>query len=883
MLATVATKPEKKKHSEPNTFSITKSPPACEPQLGAVAGLPLFLQAKLAISQPGDPSEQEADRVADQIMRMPVPTVQRQCAACAGGGPLCPACQEEEISVSRKARGITPGEAPSLVHSVLRSPGQPLLASARAFFEPRFGQDLSHVRVHTDGEAQQSARDVNALAYTVGHHVAFGTGRYLPQTEAGSRLLAHELAHIVQHRRGPAAVHAQRAVSEPGDPAEREADAAADLAMRGLPVPSLVHTPAPVSRFPYQTVGTTLDRANIVTLTGVSYWIQRTVERYTVTQSSRMAADPEEQAAVLAALWASNPPATVAAHSERIVPVNPRPAPAVTPGSPAPTAPPALLYRFKFDPPAAPGDKPMLACEFIATGPGAIPLTAPTPAAGFTPGTLSANSSGFSGGRDAYFAAHPQEFAQLMSFLAGAAPAFDQHLTTETRNTSNHVIHTSLMHIVRVAGTGGASASLDVDLIGEQAPLAAVNAPADYLTRDASDFEVEKLQRTSISAANRLGPVTLPAGLTPAEHLAVNLAIIAYFGNGARNTEVDAIVPVGATGTATVLFTLRFGAANAVTVERIGAVGTGSGMVNTSRLDVRRIAGFPGITASDTAIRAWWTARYPAGGALQTPVPAPTPSPGTAPALPNNTALVAEMNALITAGIANTSWFSGNYGIEPLGPSAATTRLRDVHHAPAATHATLGTLADGTKSFTATDLVLLELSLQTASTTVLSALRGVQLIRMTNAITRSGTTTWQANSASTYGFTVMDGTERSTLLFDRFTQSDATLFRGGSAATALPDSTMSILHELGHAAGYQGGVETAFNAWRTTNPQTAQTWYAASAGSEVFPEAFALFQTDPHFLCGSAPMLFAWFLEWTTTGTPPAANATLTAPTTCPP
>jgi hypothetical protein len=332
------------------------------------------------------------------------------------------------------------------------------------------------------------------------------------------------------------------------------------------------------------------------------------------------------------------------------------------------------------------------------------------------------------------------------------------------------------------------------------------------------------------------------------------------------------------------LFTLRFGAANAVTVERIGAVGTGSGMVDTSRIDVRRIAGFPGITASDTALRAWWTARYPAGGALQTQVPSPAPTtpPGTTPTPPNNTALLTEMNRLITAGIANTSWFNGNYGIELLDPTAASTRLRAVHNAPAATHATLGTLADDTKSFSAADRVLLELSLQTASTAVISALRNVKMIRMTNAITRSGAT-WQFGPASTYGFTVMDGTERSTLLFDRFTQSDATLFRGGSAATALPDSTMSILHELGHAAGSQGGVETAFNAWRAAHPQAAQTWYAASAGSEVFPEAFALFQTDPHFLCGSAPVLYAWFLAWTTTGTPPAANATLTAPTTCPP
>jgi hypothetical protein len=129
----------------------------------------------------------------------------------------------------------------------------------------------------------------------------------------------------------------------------------------------------------------------------------------------------------------------------------------------------------------------------------------------------------------------------------------------------------------------------------------------------------------------------------------------------------------------------------------------------------------------------------------------------------------------------------------------------------------------------------------------------------------------------------MDGTERSVLYFDALTQADDRLFRGSTAASALPDSTMSVMHELGHASGFQAGVETAFNAWRTAHPQAAQTWYAASASTEVLPEAFALFHTDPHFLCSSAPLLYAWFLEWTRTGTPPGASATLTAPTSCPP
>jgi hypothetical protein len=89
-------------------------------------------------------------------------------------------------------------EAPPVVHDVLRSPGQPLNAATRGFMEPRFGHDFSRVRVHTDAEAAQSARHLHASAYTVGDHIVFAEGRLAPSTAAGKRLLAHELAHVIQ-------------------------------------------------------------------------------------------------------------------------------------------------------------------------------------------------------------------------------------------------------------------------------------------------------------------------------------------------------------------------------------------------------------------------------------------------------------------------------------------------------------------------------------------------------------------------------------------------------------------------------------------------------------------------------------------------------------
>ena len=85
------------------------------------------------------------------------------------------------------------------VYEVLRSPGRSLDDETRAFFEQRLGHDFSRVRVHTDERAARSAQEVNALAYTVGRDISFGSGQFAPNTEAGQRLLAHELTHVVQN------------------------------------------------------------------------------------------------------------------------------------------------------------------------------------------------------------------------------------------------------------------------------------------------------------------------------------------------------------------------------------------------------------------------------------------------------------------------------------------------------------------------------------------------------------------------------------------------------------------------------------------------------------------------------------------------------------
>ncbi len=160
------------------------------------------IQAKLLVNRPGDAFEEEADRVADHVMRMPESQVQRACAC----GGTCDDCREDDAAQIRRTPAAPVSvagdwggtDAPASVARVLRSPGESLDPATRAFMQPRLGVDLGAVRIHRDPWAAESAREVQALAYTVGPNVVFAGGLYAPGTSAGRRLLAHELVHTIQ-------------------------------------------------------------------------------------------------------------------------------------------------------------------------------------------------------------------------------------------------------------------------------------------------------------------------------------------------------------------------------------------------------------------------------------------------------------------------------------------------------------------------------------------------------------------------------------------------------------------------------------------------------------------------------------------------------------
>lgn len=213
---------------EAQSCPLSLSTPRACPFGGACHICPARAQTKLAINKPGDEFEQEANWVAEQVMRMPDDALRKSPDAVVRR--KCGSCDDDQEPFHRKVArpsefGFQPSDVPPIIHEVLRSPGQPLDPATRAFMEPRFGYDFSQVRMHTDAQGAQSARAVNALAYTVGREIVFAAGQYALNTFTGRQLLAHELAHTIQQ--GVSKPLGPLQLCRLGDPLEQQASAVA--------------------------------------------------------------------------------------------------------------------------------------------------------------------------------------------------------------------------------------------------------------------------------------------------------------------------------------------------------------------------------------------------------------------------------------------------------------------------------------------------------------------------------------------------------------------------------------------------------------------------------------------------------------------------------
>jgi hypothetical protein len=176
------------------------------------------IQPKLKVSQPNEEYEQEVDKVAEQIMRMPVSSdlvmpidsrkdkdiMSRKCAACEMKERKEDEDEDEkQLHISRKPSQTVSNleasdEITNEIDSIRSTSGSTLDVKAREFMESRFGFNFSNVRIHADERAAQSANLLNTLAYTVGNDIVFAEGQYQTSTESGRRLLAHELTHVTQ-------------------------------------------------------------------------------------------------------------------------------------------------------------------------------------------------------------------------------------------------------------------------------------------------------------------------------------------------------------------------------------------------------------------------------------------------------------------------------------------------------------------------------------------------------------------------------------------------------------------------------------------------------------------------------------------------------------
>jgi hypothetical protein len=764
----------------------------------------------------------------------------------------CDKCRKKKPLLQRAAVSSAPETVPPIVHEVLRSPGQPLDASTRAFMEPRFVHDFSGmrakgvtlqaasanlklgaagdrdeheaslvaakvtqmpapvvpaadfdfsaVRVHADERAAKSAQAIRARAYAAGSHIVFAPGEYAPIWGSGRHLLAHELAHTTQF--------------------------GSEKRVARVPVTG------------YETKPVQFVRADIEKMVGISYWEQTVGAKYAIkfinTVQGRFKADPEERDAALSILWQRRPTSTIA--SDTIVTVS-IPARQSTPKSKA------LLYQFKFTPAPKKGGQEGVQIDLIAEDSQAVVSAATVPPAGYIPPSLSKNTSGFPVTSDDYFRQHPDEHKQLYYWIESASsPQFEQIVTT-TENPPKGKKHDSSYHVKGMKSTMGKLTSLDIDLLTET-PVFIDKPPTDYANKDASDVELEKAQAKK---ADKLGQVSGLTNLPADEQLSVKYAIWQYFEGGTRNKEVDTIIPI-AKKAQRVFYTLRFQpGTNNVDVERVGEEGS-SVKLTAATLNITRVEGFAANSADPATFKAWLSKRYPS-------------------VMPQGTTLAdlqAGVNKQMETDVSTIAWFKKNYGIEILDAAAAETRLQTVYKLSSAETADL-------KSFTPDDLKRLEFALETMSDAGLAIVKGTQMARQKVLIELKGANKKTATpDPVTGGITCQSGLEKTIIIFDTATGNEQQLFAGG-ASGVRPASVQTYVHEFGHVLATQAKLEKPFADFVKKRSIKPTTWYAASKpATESFPEAFALFQTDPEWMKVNLPELFAWFEEVKKTGKPPS-------------
>lgn len=803
------------------------------------------IQAKLRISQPGDADEMEADRIADEVTaihpdhethtpsslpgRSPKssPMLQRKCD-CAGD-TKCPKCEEEEIEsakgIHRKA-GAAPAKGPgnsSVPKGFLNGlgSGRAIEPAVRKSMESRFGQDFSSVRIHDNPEAADSANAINARAYTCGTDIAFAQGQYAPKTPSGLRLLTHELVHVIQQYGRKDRV--SRA------PAEQ-----------------------------YQTTGINLDPTNVTAISKGNYWVEKISRLFELHQDPRLAKDDEEKDAVLSAVLRVQPPAGFKSEVTELVTI---PARKIAGSKP-------LLYKFKFIP-ASKTKRAVVEVIFVADDTAAITKPTGTAPAGFTSPGMKLSTVAFPGNDPkGYWNAHPDEQNQVFAWIQNKAPnSFDQVISTKvvTKGKKASTTRETLYKVLGSKDATGNITGLTVTFLGS--PRQSTQAPdADYHSKDVMDERLEHAQSTlDPKTKDKLGTVHGISGLPKEEALSVKNAVLQYFENGTRNSEVDAIVPIP-DPPKRVFYTFHFHSkakdgSVEVDVKRIGEEGK-EVKLDASRLSLSRVSNFDVLSKDIPKLKDWIHKRYPS-----------VTIEGK-----DAKEICAHVDKQIRAQASTADWFVKNYGITILNAAQGAERLRKAH---SKTFQADFQVSD-TTNFTPEELITLESVLETMSDGIIASYKDLKMVRKQkeiDAVKKGKKFVPKIKEDQDAGLSLEEGTERTVIIFDRSHIEDQALFMGGSVGgrTRVESSAAgTFAHELGHIESYVSpSAKVAFDAMVKKEKIETFTWYAASKpASEFFAESFMLFQLDPEWLAANSPKIFNFFDVLSKTGSPPKAGST---------
>lgn len=818
--------------------------------------------------------------------------VQRKCAECE---------EEEKEKLQRKtsdappsflqakSESNTPVVSDNLSQSIESSAGRgdAMDSPMQTFMSERFGADFSQVKIHNNDQSAQMSRELGARAFTVGNDIYFNEGQYQPHSSGGKHLLAHELTHTIQQGSSLRMKMIQKA------------DEVSEHSTGGFNN----QTPKSMDQFT-DTSGSSIS--------GYNYWYRMIASEYeflpyTIANSAPAPMTSDTWDAILSRAWQLRPmPAPSAANpaARRIsvmLPVN------LDSGT-APVSQHRVFcfFEYRWD---AGLKKPAFALtiqDWVQTDTiGDMensPRIIPKKVSRKTFDAIdNATASGFPGGRDEYFKAHPEVRDTLAGYIESKYRQYKDgnpkgDLSINELSTLNELNggtpQTVLIHLIVNASKAGG-----VHHVALKYSLQSRNAlSGDYHKKDYADYLIEEDKKKNPAAAEKLGTINgLDAITDVKERLIAKYYAYSFFSHEDKNQankriyrdmEVDQIIAISSgTGAAAKIehyyytYVIHKADPNGVInidVKRIGKKGDAA-VGDPDKQHVSRIPGYAeasrdasGNETIDIFIK-WLLSRYK--------------SVKDADIRDTTIAGVeAKIQPLIEAGSATADWFKNNYSINVLNDVDARKRLKDVHGIADAN------LVD-VKSFSVNEMRLLELAFQRFTLPVLKKLSGLALVRQTadpinpaGVSGRTRTGTYRYNSATK---AIISGPlKRTVAIYDMgFKGDDA--FLGGEAGVN-PATIDTTTHEIGHVLGGQltamvhnaPTYQDRFNKFYKDLNLTPVTAYAKdntnpaahSTDSEYFPEAYMLFTLDPQWLLTNQFQTWFWFMYFTQVTLPPSLD-----------